>query len=361
MFSDEDHRHMTRALELAERGLYTTTPNPRVGCVIVRDGAVVGEGWHERAGQAHAEVNALAQAGQKARGATAYVSLEPCAHQGRTGPCTKALIGAGIARVVAALKDPNPRVSGKGLDELNQAGVRADAGLMENEARDLNIGFVSRMMRARPWVRLKVAASLDGKTALTNGKSQWITGETARRDGHHWRARACAVMTGGGTVHEDDPRLTVRDVATTRQPLRVVVDSKLETPPTARLLEGGGALVFAAREDKSKIAALKAKGAEVVVMPNSAGKVELPDMFRELARREINEVHVEAGFRLNGSLVREGCVDELLLYLAPSLLGDKALGMFDLPELSELAGRRDLRVHDVRRVGEDIRLLARFA
>ena len=361
MFTDEDHRHMARALELAERGLYTTTPNPRVGCVIVRDGAVAGEGWHERAGEAHAEVNALAQAGQKARGATAYVSLEPCAHQGRTGPCTKALIGAGVARVVAALKDPNPRVSGKGLDELQQAGIRADAGLMESEARDLNIGFVSRMTRARPWVRLKVAASLDGKTALTNGKSQWITGEAARRDGHHWRARACAVMTGGGTVHEDNPRLTVRDVATTRQPLRVVVDSKLETPPTARILEGGGALVFAAREDKAKIAALRAKGAEVVVMPNSTGKVELSDMFRELAGREINEVHVEAGFRLNGSLVREGCVDELLVYLAPALLGNKALGMFDLPQLTDLAARRALEMRDLRQIGTDIRVIARFA
>jgi diaminohydroxyphosphoribosylaminopyrimidine deaminase/5-amino-6-(5-phosphoribosylamino)uracil reductase len=328
--------------------------------VIVRDGAVAGEGWHERAGEAHAEVNALALAGARARGATAYVSLEPCVHQGRTGPCTRALIDAGVGRVVAALQDPNPKVSGKGLEELKRAGIRAEAGLMENEAREINIGFVSRMTRARPWVRLKVAASLDGKTALTNGKSQWITGEAARRDGHHWRARACAVMTGGGTVHEDDPRLTVRDVATSRQPLRVVVDSKLETPPAARILEGGGALVFAAREDKPKIAALKAKGAEVVVMPNNAGKVELEAMFRELARREINEVHVEAGFRLNGSLVREGCVDELLVYLAPALLGDKALGMFDLPELADLSGRRTLEVRDLRRIETDIRVIARF-
>jgi len=360
MFTADDQRYMARALELAERGLYTTTPNPRVGCVIVRDGEVAGEGWHERAGAAHAEVNALAQAGQRARGSTAYVSLEPCAHQGRTGPCTQAMIQAGVARVVAALQDPNPQVSGKGLDELKRAGIDAVTGLMENEARELNIGFVSRMTRGRPWVRLKVAASLDGKTALNNGKSQWITGEAARRDGHHWRARACSVLTGGGTVHEDDPRLTVRDVPTTRQPLRVVVDSKLETPPAARILEGGGTLVFAAREDKAKIAALKAKGADVVVMPNSAGKVELEGLFRELARREINEVHVEAGFRLNGSLVREGQVDELLLYFAPALIGDKALGMFELPELSELSGRRALKVHDVRMVGPDIRVLARF-
>jgi diaminohydroxyphosphoribosylaminopyrimidine deaminase/5-amino-6-(5-phosphoribosylamino)uracil reductase len=360
MFTADDQRFMARALELAERGLYTTTPNPRVGCVIVREGAVAGEGWHERAGAAHAEVNALAQAGQRARGATAYVSLEPCAHQGRTGPCTQALIQAGVARVVAALQDPNPKVGGAGLDELRRAGIEAGAGLLENEARELNIGFVSRMTRGRPWVRLKVAASLDGKTALNNGKSQWITGEAARRDGHHWRARACAVLTGGGTVREDDPRLTVRDVPTPRQPLRVVVDSKLETPPTAKILEGGGVLVAAAREDKAKIAALKARGAEVIVMPNRAGKVELNDLFRELARREINEVHVEAGFRLNGSLVREGQVDELLVYLAPALIGDKAPGMFELPELAELSGRRELRIQDLRMVGPDIRVLARF-
>src|SRR5690349_7218058 len=227
MFSADDHRYMARALELAERGLYTTTPNPRVGCVIVRDGTVAGEGWHEQAGGPHAEINALAAAGAKARGATAYVSLEPCVHRGRTGPCTDALIKAGVARVVAAMRDPNPRVSGKGLDALKQAGVVAGAGIMEDEARELNIGFVSRMTRGRPWVMMKIAAALDGKTALTNGKSQWITGEQARRDGHHWRARACAVLTGAGTVRDDDPRLTVREVPTSRQPLRVVVDSKL--------------------------------------------------------------------------------------------------------------------------------------
>jgi len=351
---------MARALELAERGLYTTTPNPRVGCVIVQGGVVAGEGWHERAGAAHAEVNALAQASQRARGSTAYVSLEPCVHHGRTGPCTQALIQAGVARVVAALPDPNPKVSGRGLDELRRAGIEAAAGLLENEGRELNIGFVSRMTRGRPWVRLKVAASLDGKTALTNGKSQWITGEAARRDGHHWRARACAVLTGGGTVREDDPQLTVRDVPTTRQPLRVVVDSKLETPPTARILEGGGVLVVAAREDKARVAALKEKGAEVLLLPDSAGKVELESLFRELARREINEVHVEAGFRLNGSLVREKCVDELLVYLAPNLVGDKALGMFELPELTELPGRRVLAIHDLRMIGPDVRVMARF-
>ena len=360
MFSAEDHRYMARALELAERGLYTTTPNPRVGCVVVREGAVVGEGWHERAGAPHAEVHALAQAGGRARGATAYVSLEPCVHQGRTGPCARALLEAGVARVVAAMRDPNPLVGGKGLDELGRGGVDVAAGLLEDEARELNIGFVSRMTRGRPWVRLKVAASLDGRTALANGRSQWITGEHARRDGHHWRARACAVLTGAGTVHEDDPRLTVRDVPTSRQPLRVVVDSKLETPLSAKVLEGGGTLVACAREDKAKIAALKAKGADVVVMPNSAGKVELAELFHELGRREMNEVHVEAGHRLNGSLLREGCVDELLVYLAAGVLGDQARGMFELPDLADLSGRRDLAVRDLRMVGPDIRVIARL-
>jgi diaminohydroxyphosphoribosylaminopyrimidine deaminase / 5-amino-6-(5-phosphoribosylamino)uracil reductase len=361
MFTADDHRYMARALELAGRGLYTAAPNPRVGCVIVNDGAVAGEGWHERAGAAHAEVNALAAAGSRARGATAYVTLEPCVHKGRTGPCTEALIKAGVARVVAAMQDPNPLVGGKGSERLQRSGIRVETGLFGDEARELNVGFVSRMTRGLPWVRLKVASSLDGKTALANGRSQWITGEAARRDGHHWRARACAVLTGAGTVRDDDPRLTVRDVPTTRQPLRVVVDSKLEIPPTAKILEGGGVLVAAAREDKARIAALRAKGAEVVVMPNSEGKVELGDLFRELGRREMNEVHVEAGLRLNGSLLREGFVDELLVYLAPSIIGDKAQGMFELPELADLAGRRQLVIRDLCAVGSDIRVMARFA
>jgi len=360
MFTADDHRYMARALELARRGLYTAAPNPRVGCVIVRDGAVAGEGWHERAGAAHAEVTALAAAGERARGATVYVSLEPCAHHGRTAPCADALIGAGVARVVAALQDPNPQVAGRGIAKLKEKNIAVAAGLLENEARELNIGFVSRMTRGRPWVRLKLAASLDGKTALNNGRSRWITGEAARRDGHHWRARACAVLTGIGTVRDDDPRLTVREVATPRQPLRVVVDSKLETPPAAKILEGGGVLVAAARGDKDRIAALEAKGAEVWVMSNREGKVELGALFRELARREMNEVHVEAGHKLNGSLLEEGLVDELVIYLAPHLIGDAARGMFHLPELTDLAGRRELKIHDLRMIGADIRVIARF-
>lgn len=360
MYTETDHRHMARALQLARRGLYTTSPNPRVGCVLARDDTVVGEGWHERAGAPHAEVHALAAAGTAAVGATAYVSLEPCAHQGRTPPCTTALISAGVARVVAAMQDPNPQVAGKGLAELASHGIATECGLLEPEARELNPGFVQRMTLGRPWVRLKVAASLDGKTALANGRSQWITGPAARRDGHRWRARACAVLTGIGTVKHDDPQLTVREVETSRQPLRVVVDSRLETPPAARVL-GAGSLVAAAIDDGAKIAALKARGAEVVVLPNAAGKVDLAALMRELARRGVNEVHVEAGCKLNGSLVNEGIVDELLIYLAPCLIGDRAHGMFNLPQLSDLAARRTLDVRESRVLGPDIRILARWA
>ncbi len=351
---------MAWALRLARRGLYTTTPNPRVGCVMARDGQVVGEGWHERAGGPHAEARALAAAGTSARGATAYVTLEPCSHHGRTPPCAGALLGAGVARVVAAMHDPNPVVAGRGLATLAAAGIRADCGLMEAEARELNIGFVARMTRGRPWLRVKLAASLDGKTALGNGRSQWITGPAARRDGHRWRARACALLTGIGTVRDDDPALTVRDVATPRQPLRVVVDSRLDISPSAQVLAGGNALVAAAVDDPGRIASLRAIGVDVLLLPNPAGKVDLPGLMRELARRGINEIHAEAGFKLSGSLLREGLVDELLIYQAPTLLGDVARGMFDLPALTELQGRHDLQITDLRRIGTDLRLLARF-
>ena len=358
MFSETDQHYMTRALELAERGMYTTTPNPRVGCVIVRGGEIVAEGWHERAGEPHAEAIALAAAGERARGATAYVTLEPCAHHGRTPPCCEALVGAGIARVVAAMEDPNPLVAGKGLQRLRAVGIESACGLMETQARELNIGFVARMARGRPWVRMKIAASLDGRTALANGRSQWITGTEARRDGHRWRARACAILTGIGTVKDDDPELTVREVETPRQPLRVVVDSRLDTPGSARVL-GAGTLIAAARQDAARSAALAAKGAEIVVLPNAAGKVDLAALMRELARRQMNEVHVEAGHRLNGSLLQENLVDELLVYLAPSILGDTARGMFHLPELEALSARRELVVKNVQTIGADIRIVAR--
>jgi diaminohydroxyphosphoribosylaminopyrimidine deaminase/5-amino-6-(5-phosphoribosylamino)uracil reductase len=359
-FSAADHQFMARALRLARRGLYTTSPNPRVGCVIVHDGTVVGEGWHEKAGEAHAEARAIAAAGERVRGATAYVNLEPCAHYGRTPPCAVALIAAGVHRVVAAMPDPNPLVAGKGLAMLVAAGIRVDSGLLEMPARELNIGFVARMSRGRPWLRLKLAASLDGKTALVNGRSQWLTGAAARRDGHRWRARACAILTGVGTVRDDDPSLTVREVETTRQPLRVVVDSRLALSPQARVIEGGPALVATATDDKEKSAALTAAGAEVLVLPDANGKVDLERLLRELASRGVNEVHAEAGCRLNGALLAAGLVDELLLYIAPTLLGDAARGMFDLPALTELTGRRDLQIIDLGQVGSDLRLVARF-
>lgn len=358
-FTADDFRLMAHALQLAERGLWTTTPNPRVGCVLVRDGEIVGEGWHEKAGEAHAEVHALRTAGERARGATVYVTLEPCSHHGRTPPCAEALIAAGVTRVVAAMADPNPLVAGQGLAMLRASGIEAVSGLLENEARELNIGFVSRMTRGRPWLRLKAAASLDGKTALNNGLSQWITGPEARRDGHRWRARACAILTGIGTVRDDDPQLNVREVATSRQPLRVVVDSRLETPLTAKVLQGGPVLIAAAVDDPNKADLLRAAGAEVVVLANPQGKVDLPALLAELGRRGINEVHAEAGFKLNGSLLREGLVDEFLLYFAPCLIGHEAAGLFNLPELATLDGKRRLAIRDLRQLGPDIRLIAR--
>jgi diaminohydroxyphosphoribosylaminopyrimidine deaminase/5-amino-6-(5-phosphoribosylamino)uracil reductase len=360
MFTPADREFMARALRLAERGLFTTTPNPRVGAIVVRGDEIVGEGFHERAGEAHAEVNALRAAGARAEGATVYVTLEPCVHHGRTPPCVDALLAAKVKRVVVAMGDPNPKVSGRGFAALRAAGVEVDSDLLEDEARELNVGFVSRMTRGRPWVRLKVAATLDARTALANGASQWITGEAARADGHRWRARACAILTGIGTVRDDDPRLTVRDVETPRQPLRVLVDSRLEVPLTARLLDGGNLLVAAAIEDRAKAAALQDRGAEVVVLPNASGKVELEDLVRELGRRALNEIHVEAGFKLNGSLVAAGVVDELLVYIAPKVLGDSARGMFNLPGVERLADARRLRLTDVTRIGEDVRLRARF-
>ncbi len=359
-FTAADHAHMARALQLAEQGLWTTTPNPRVGCVLVSNGEIVGEGWHVKAGEPHAEVYALRMAGERARGATAYVTLEPCAHFGRTPPCAKGLIEAGVGRVVAAMQDPNPLVAGKGLAMLADAGIATASGLLESEARELNIGFVSRMTRGRPWLRLKAAASLDGKTALNNGVSQWITGPEARRDGHRWRARACAILTGIGTVRDDDPQLNVRDVETSRQPLRVVVDSRLEMPLTARMLQSGGpVLIAAAVDDPVRRAALQAQGAEVLCLPNPHGKVALPDLLLALGQRGINEVHAEAGFKLNGSLLREGLVDELLLYLAPCLIGHDAAGLFNLPALTALTNKTQLKIRDLRQLGQDIRLIAR--
>lgn len=357
-YSEVDHLAMARALRLAEHGLETTTPNPRVGCVVVKDGRTVGEGWHRRAGEPHAEVHALREAGDAARGATVYVTLEPCTHHGRTPPCADALVSAGVARVVAAMEDPNPVVSGGGLARLRAAGVAASAGLMADAARELNTGFISRMTRGRPWLRLKAAGTLDGKTALNNGVSQWITGEAARRDGHRWRARACAILTGIGTVRSDDPQLNVRAVACERQPQRVLVDARLDVPLSAKVLQDG-CVVAAAVDDPRKAAQLAELGCEVLVLPNAQGKVDLQALLQELGRRGINELHAEAGMKLNGSLLREGCVDELLLYVAPMLIGDAAQGLFNLPELTQLDRAVRLTLRDVRVVGTDLRIIAR--
>ena len=359
MFTADDHRHMSRALELARLGLTTTMPNPRVGCVLVRDGEVVGEGYHRRAGEPHAEVLALAQAGERARGATAYVTLEPCSHFGRTPPCVEALVRAQVGRVVAAMEDPNPSVNGRGLARLRDAGIDVRCGLLKDEAVELNIGFVSRMVRARPWVRMKLAASLDGFSALPDGTSQWITSEAARTDGHAWRARACALLTGIGTVRDDDPQLDVRLVPATRQPLKVLVDSRLEIDLNARLLSGASVLIFCAIERADKISELQDRGCRVVCVPDAAGKVDLPALMAHLATEGFNELHVEAGHKLNGSLMRAGLVDELLMYVAPSLLG-RGLPALDLPAAASLDARTRLHFESVDRIGPDLRVRARL-
>ncbi len=365
---------MHRALDLARQGLWLTSPNPRVGCVITAaDGAVLGEGHTQRAGGPHAEIMALRDAqarGHDVRGATAWVTLEPCAHHGRTGPCCDALAAAGIARVVAALTDPNPKVAGQGMARLQAAGAQVQTLATDDplalQARELNIGFFSRMERGLPWVRMKIAASIDGQTALANGQSQWITGPEARADGHAWRARACAILTGIGTVLEDDPQLNVRGFEVPRQPHLVVVDSRLDLPLTARLLDTLGSgeharqiwVYTATTEQAEKRAALTARGVQVIDCPGPGNKVDLAALLRDLARREINELHVEAGFKLNGSFMREGLVDEWLLYVAPQWLGP-GQGMANLPALSDLGDALKLQFHAVDRVGADLRLLLR--
>lgn len=359
-FSAVDRAHMVAALALAARGLYTTTPNPRVGCVVARGDAVLGEGFHERAGGEHAEIAALrdaAQQGHDVRGATAYVTLEPCNHHGRTPPCVDALIAAGVARVVAAMRDPNSEAA-DGAARLRAAGIAVEFGLREEDAREQNVGFVSRVTRGRPWVRSKLAASLDGRTALASGESQWITGPAARADGHAWRARACAILTGFGTVRQDDPALTVREVATPRQPRRIVVDRHAHTSPAARVLAGDGVLVVTAGARNDAWPA----NVEVLALPDSKGRVDLPALMHALGARGINELHVEAGAKLNGALLAAGLIDELLLYVAPTVLGEPARGMFALPQpLAHLADRHDFAWHEATRVGTDLRLVARRA
>lgn len=359
MFTADDHRYMTQALRLAERGLYTTTPNPRVGCVIVKAGKVIGAGWHERAGGPHAEVHALREADEAARGADVYVTLEPCSHHGRTPPCAQALVEAGVRRVVAAMSDPNPRVAGSGLKLLESHGIETCGGLMEKEAQQLNPGFISRMTRGRPWVTVKVAASLDGRTALSNGISQWITGPAARSDVQRWRARSCAILTGIGTVLADDPQMTVREFDIGRQPLRVVVDSTLRIPLESKILQDGNTLLACFEGQTQKVEALRGLGVTVLELPARNGRVCLASLMQALAAREINEVLVEAGAHLNGALLGEGLADELLLYYAPALLGDGARGMFALPELTDMSQRVELDMLGLDQIGQDIRVRAR--
>jgi len=365
-FSVADHRFMARALQLAERGLWTTRPNPRVGCVIVRDGQIVGEGAHLRAGEAHAEVVALAAAGRRARGATAYVTLEPCSHHGRTPPCVDALLAAGIGRVVAAMEDPNPRVAGKGLAQLRAAGVEVAAGLMAAQAEALNPGFVMRMRSGRPYVRCKLAASLDGRTALASGESKWITSSAARRDVHRLRARSCAIVTGSGTVRADDPGLTVRDVELPPhwpgQPLRVVLDSRLRTSPQAAVVRGEGSVVLfhGVEAAPEAAAALAAAGARVErVATASAGGLDLGAVLASLAALEVNEALVEAGPTLAGAFLQAGLVDELVVYLAPHLMGHEGRPLLQLAGISTMAERLPLRILEVRMVGPDLRIRAR--
>ena len=366
MYTALDHEFMSQALAEAAKSLYLSNPNPRVGCVVVKGGKPIGRGHTQRLGGAHAEVQALVDVrahGFDPEGSTIYVTLEPCSHTGRTPPCVNALIAAKPALVIAAMSDPNPLVAGKGLELLRAAGIEVRCGLLQAEAETLNRGFISRMTRGLPWVRLKIAASLDGKTALPDGTSQWITGPLARVDGHHWRAQACAILTGVGTVKEDNPRLNVRDVDTERQPWRIIVDSKLETPVTSRALENpnqSGIILVCGKldtpEKKQSATAFEARGIEVLALPNANSKVDLPKLFTYLAQeREMNEIHIEAGFKLNGSLLRESCVDELLLYYAPFFMGE-GIGTANISPLTALEKRQDWQILDQAMFGPDMRL-----
>jgi diaminohydroxyphosphoribosylaminopyrimidine deaminase/5-amino-6-(5-phosphoribosylamino)uracil reductase len=364
-----DYAFMARALRLARRGLYSTDPNPRVGCVLVRDGEVVGEGFHRRAGEPHAERNAIAAAGELARGSTAYITLEPCCHQGKTPPCTEGLLEAGVVRVVAAMPDPNPLVSGQGLATLRAAGLTAESGLMEAQARELNPGFVKRMVEGLPHVRCKLAASMDGRSAMASGESKWITGEAARRDVQFLRARSSAIVTGIGTLLADDPSMNVRLEAgdlpaleageRVRQPLRVLVDSSLRTPVDARMLAlPGSTLIACVDQDPTHALRLESAGANVYVCPQSGDRVDLELLLRYLARQEINEVLVESGLTLAGAFLQSGLIDEIVLYLAPHLMGDAARGLFRLTGLERMQDRVALDITDVRMVGRDLRITA---
>lgn len=355
-----DYQFMSQALQLARKGLYTTDPNPRVGCIIVKDGEVVGEGWHERAGEPHAEVHALHAAGNKAAGATVYVTLEPCCHHGKTPPCSEALIEAQIARVVVAMQDPHSRVAGQGLQQLREAGIEVATGILEAQAQALNPGFIKRMQTGRPYVRSKLAMSLDGRTAMASGESKWITSEAARQDVQRLRARSSAIVTGVGTVLADDPNMTVRLENTERQPLRVVVDTHLSMPVTARMLQQPGrTLVMTCSEDDAAREALEQAGAEVTRLPFSRDTVDMPAVLDTLGEMEVNEVLVETGATLSGAMLQAGLIDELIIYMAPILMGDDARGLFRLPGLASMEQKIGLEITDMRAVGKDWRVTAR--
>ena len=359
-FSTADHEFMARALRLAKRGLYTTDPNPRVGCVIVKDGKIIGEGWHERAGEPHAEVHALKATGSQAQGATAYVTLEPCCHHGRTPPCSEALVKAKLARVVIAMQDPHTRVDGGGIAQLREAGIQVDTGLLQAQAMTLNPGFIKRMRRGRPFVRCKLGMSLDGRTAMASGESKWITSAAAREDVQRLRARSSAIVTGVGTVLADDPSMTVRLDGQERQPLRVVVDTNLSMPETAKMLSlPGRTLVMTCSDDDAARQRLQQAGAEVTVMPYCSNSVSMEAVLDSLAEMEINEVLLETGATLSGAMLEQGLIDELVIYMAPVLMGDSARGLFHLPGLENMADKIRLEFTDVRAVGCDWRIEAK--
>ena len=363
-FTAADHLYMTRALQLAEQGLFSTTPNPRVGCVIVKNSKIVGEGAHLKAGAPHAEVFALKQAGAAAIGATLYVTLEPCNHIGRTPPCSQAIIDAGITEVICSMQDPNPLVAGQGLAHLQANHIKVASGLMQAQAEALNPGFISRMIKNKPFIRSKIASSLDGKTALANGESKWITSDEARADVQHWRARSCAILTGIGTVLSDNPRMNVRlqsgdFESAMRQPLKIIVDSDLNTPIDAKILQGGNVLIAFANDVQLKSAQLLSAGAELVCIPNEQGSVCLKTLLNHLASQQINEVLVEGGEGLNGALLQAGLIDELIIYYAPKLMGSAAKGLFALPEITQMKQAIALQIIDLRQIGPDIRLRAK--
>jgi diaminohydroxyphosphoribosylaminopyrimidine deaminase/5-amino-6-(5-phosphoribosylamino)uracil reductase len=362
-FTQHDIEMMHRALCLAERGLYTTDPNPRVGCVLVKAGEIVGQGWHAVAGGPHAEIVALQQAGEQAKGATAYVTLEPCCHHGKTPPCSDALIAAGVSRVVVAMQDPNPLVAGQGLQQLQQAGIETASGLLQAQAEVLNPGFVQRMRIGRPYIRCKLAMSLDGRTAMASGESQWITGSAAREDVHRLRARSSAIMSGIGTILKDNPSLTVRlagDEAV-RQPLRIVLDPHLSTPEDAKFLQQPGeSLIVTACVEEAVQERLRQAGAEVICLPNGHDAVDLVALMSYLAKREVNEILMETGAILSGAVLHAGIIDELIVYMAPKLMGDKARGLFHTPGLDLLADAVELDIQDIRAVGDDWRITAKI-